>query len=177
MQRPAAKTIYVSQSKGTDTRTGLSKYSLHTPFATLTAAAGAAAAGDTIVAEDGVFTDKNLVLVTGVDWLFLPAASVVVTGATNGDVIFKDGGTAATAVIAGCGQTFSISSTHGRRDGLRRRGDRGVEPDDAEPVVRLERDGQLLHHRDAGEQQCLRGHQHHGQPDEHGDWAARPPRA
>jgi hypothetical protein len=111
VQRPAAKTIYVSQSKGSDTRTGLSKYSLHTPFATLTAAASAAAAGDTIIAEDGVFTDKNLVLVTGVDWLFLPGASVAVTGAVNGDVIFKDSGTAATALVAGCGQTFSISST------------------------------------------------------------------
>jgi hypothetical protein len=111
VQRPGAKMLYVSQSKGTDTRTGLSKYSLHTPFATLTAAASAAAAGDTIVAEDGVFTDKNLVLATGVDWFFMPAASVVVTGAVNGDVIFKDNGTAATVVLAGCGQTFSISST------------------------------------------------------------------
>jgi hypothetical protein len=111
VQRPAAKTIYVSQSMGSDTRTGLSKYSLHTPFATLTAAATAAAAGDTIVAEDGVFTDKNLVLVTGIDWFFLPNATIAVTGAVNGDAIFKDSGTAATAVVAASGQTFSIAST------------------------------------------------------------------
>jgi hypothetical protein len=111
VQRPAAKTIYVSQSMGSDTRTGLSKYSLHTPFATLTAAATAAAAGDTIVAEDGVFSDKNLVLVTGVDWFFLPNATIAVTGAVNGDALFKDNGTAVTAVVAASGQTFSIAST------------------------------------------------------------------
>jgi hypothetical protein len=109
--RPGAKVIYVSQGKGSDTRTALSKYSTATPFATLTAAAGAAAAGDTIMAEDGVFTDKNLVLVTGVNWLFLPGATVAVTAAGNGDAIFKDNGTAATAVISGYGQTFSISGS------------------------------------------------------------------
>lgn len=110
VQRPAAKTIHVSQDMGSDTRTGLSKYSLHTPFATLTAAAAAATAGDTIVAEDGVFTDKNLVLATGVNWFFLPGATVTVTDAVNGDVIFKDNGAAVTALVAGSGQTFSISS-------------------------------------------------------------------
>jgi hypothetical protein len=109
VQRPAAKSIYVSQGMGSDTRTGLSKYSLHTPFATLTTTA--AAAGDTIVVEDGVFTDKNLVLVTGVDWFFLPNATIAVTGAVNGDAIFKDNGTAVTAVVAASGQTFSIAST------------------------------------------------------------------
>ncbi len=105
------KKIHVSKSLGSDTRTGLSKYSVVTPFATLTAAAGAAAAGDTIVAEDGTFSDKNLVLVTGVNWVFLPGATITITGASTGDVIFKDGGTAATAAISGCGQTFAITST------------------------------------------------------------------
>jgi hypothetical protein len=109
--RPPSKSIYVSQGKGSDTRTGLSKYSLHTPFATLTAAVAAAASGDTIVAQDGVFTDKNIALPNGVDWLFLPGATITVTGASNGDTLFKDNGTAVTAVISGCGQTFSIAST------------------------------------------------------------------
>jgi hypothetical protein len=109
--KAGAKTIYVSKSVGSDTRTGLSKYSLITPFATLTAAAAGAGAGDTIVAEDGVFTDKNLTLVTGVNWYFMPAATISITGAANNDTIFKDGGTAATVTIGGCGQTFSMTTT------------------------------------------------------------------
>jgi hypothetical protein len=108
--RAGARTIYVSKSLGNDTRTNLSKYSLVTPFASLTAAA-AATAGDTIVAEDGVFTDHNLMLVSGVDWFFMPAATMTVTGAATNDTLFKDGGTAATVSIGGCGQTFSLGST------------------------------------------------------------------
>ncbi len=111
--KAGAKTIYVSKSLGNDTRTGLSKYSLLTPFATLTAAAAAAASGDTIVAEDGVFADKNLTLVTGVNWYFMPAATITVTGAANGDTIFKDAGTGATVTMGGCGQTFTITTTTG----------------------------------------------------------------
>ena len=106
-----AKTIYVSKSLGNDTRTGLSKYSVVTPFATLTAAVGAAVAGDTIVAQDGAFTDKNMVLSNGVNWFFMPAATIAITGAANGDVIFKDGGTPATVTMGGCGQTFSLLTT------------------------------------------------------------------
>ncbi len=77
----------------------------------VTAAAAAATAGDTIVAEDGVFTDKNIALPNGVDWLFLPGATITINSASNNDTIFKDGSASVTAIISGCGQTLSINSS------------------------------------------------------------------
>lgn len=105
--------IYVSKSQGSDTRGTNSKYSFTAPFATLTAALSVANTGDTIYVQDGVFTDKNMILLNGVNWYFGPASTINVLATTFDDFIFYDGGAAVTGIIAGNNQTFSITNPAG----------------------------------------------------------------
>lgn len=104
------KEIAVSQSTGTDTRTGLSKYNSMMPFATPTAAQTAAAAGDFIRVKDGTFTDKNLGK-DQVNWYFSAGSGLSLTAAlTTGDYFFGDGGGAISFSVLGDG-TFLLANT------------------------------------------------------------------
>lgn len=111
-----SKIVYVSQSKGSDTRLGGSttfpeKYNPNKPFATLTNALNAASAGDTILALDGAFTDKNINLKPGVSWIFYPKATINITSASANDAIFTSTSNLTGVNIQGFGQTFTLTGT------------------------------------------------------------------
>lgn len=107
----ASLNVYVSATNGTDTRTYAATNKYNTPFLTLAAAQTAAASGDTIIVQDGTFNEKNLFGKTGVNWIFMPSATIAVTGAVDGDAIFNDGGAGITVLVSGFGQTFTITGS------------------------------------------------------------------
>lgn len=103
-----AGVVYVSSISGSDS-TG-TKYRADKPYQTLSAAASASVAGDTIVVLPGTYTDKNIKLVTGINWTFAPSASVSVNVANMNDSIFTDFGTPATCSLIGSNNNFSITN-------------------------------------------------------------------
>lgn len=106
------KTIFVDAGSGTDTRTGLSKYSLLKPFAGPEAAQSAAASGDTIYVRAGTYTTTTLLGKNGVQWFTDPGVSINRTGLVDGAAVFGDGGVAMTFSVFGFG-IFTGTTTQG----------------------------------------------------------------
>ena len=110
---PFHKTIWVSKGgTATDTRVVGDTYYVNKPFATLSAAKGAATSGDTICVLPGTYAEKNL-LKNGVNWYFFPGAIIDhttnVAGAIWDDSATHGANAAITCRIMGYGQ-FKNSS-------------------------------------------------------------------
>lgn len=105
----AGKVIIVdaAHASATDTRAGLSRYSVAAPFATLVAAKDAAASGDTIRVNPSTYVVAANLLKNGVNWWFAPGAQVDWTAASTCG-IFDDSAQGANGAV-----TCSIGG-HGR---------------------------------------------------------------
>lgn len=61
----SGRTIYVDSSIGTDTRTGINKYSFSIPFATISAAVSASVVDDLVYVREGVYTISSQISLNG----------------------------------------------------------------------------------------------------------------
>lgn len=105
--------VHVS-SNGTDTRTGLSKYSLVKPFATYTAALSAASSGDLIWGHC-LTSERNVAWKDGVNGHFDNGAGIVTTRNAANDFVIGDNNVACTCRITGYG-VFTITDAGHNND-------------------------------------------------------------
>ncbi len=103
----AGNVLYVDKVNGSDS-TGASG-SIGYPFLTLGAAKTAAVAGNTVRVYPGTYNERDL-LKNGVNWDFMPGASVNYTGSANGG-IFDDSSDGANGAVT-CSITGAGSFTH-----------------------------------------------------------------
>lgn len=103
------KTIYVDSGVGTDTRTGLSQYSLNAPFATIAAAATASALGDLIYVRAGNYAIASTISLNGKGNLYFEQGANVIVSA---NVVAFSVTANEPKVIGGFG-IFTLSGTGG----------------------------------------------------------------
>lgn len=108
------RTLYVTET-GEDVATNRPPYNMSLPYKTLLAAKNAARSGDTIVVAAGTYQMTESLLKNGVNWHFLPGATVVndltplskMEGSAVTQAIFDDLNTAIVSKITGSG-TFLV---------------------------------------------------------------------